>query len=205
MQKYIIAILGTVVLASCGSVSVDDDWDADVDVEGDIEDDVPADESEADEADVVLPDAPDAPDAIEEDAAVDEDGSNEADVVLPDDVVEPDDAGTPEDADVAEEIDVAPVCPDDMDCTGLACGPDPVCGESCGSCGYIEFCAAGVCTCRNGDVRGCTSDFRSITVCIDGAWVTHPCDATCPGIPSARCCHSSYDGSYWCTCDGYCG
>ena len=41
------------------------------------------------------------------------------------------------------------------DCTGLECGPDPICGSSCGSCdvGAGEWCDAGTCS---GDV--CTPD-----------------------------------------------
>lgn len=31
------------------------------------------------------------------------------------------------------------------DCSGLECGPDPVCGESCGGCGAGESCQAGQC------------------------------------------------------------
>ena len=33
-------------------------------------------------------------------------------------------------------------CPDDSDCSAAACGPDPVCGVSCGSCLSSEACSA---------------------------------------------------------------
>ena len=36
-------------------------------------------------------------------------------------------------------------CPGDKDCSGLECGPDPVCGESCGTCGGSETCQSGQC------------------------------------------------------------
>jgi hypothetical protein len=36
-------------------------------------------------------------------------------------------------------------CPADKDCSGLGCGPDPVCGESCGSCDSDETCQSGQC------------------------------------------------------------
>ncbi len=35
--------------------------------------------------------------------------------------------------DVVDEY-CGPNCPADADCTGLTCGPDPICGESCGDC-----------------------------------------------------------------------
>ncbi len=36
----------------------------------------------------------------------------------------------------------APCVPD---CTGLSCGPDPVCGQSCGTCNATSSCVSGVC------------------------------------------------------------
>ena len=47
--------------------------------------------------------------------------------------------------DDAVDVPEAPTCPDDADCAGLACGPDPVCGEPCGSCGGAETCQEGKC------------------------------------------------------------
>jgi len=41
--------------------------------------------------------------------------------------------------------ELPPTCPDDADCGGLACGPDPVCGVECGLCGPAENCEQGVC------------------------------------------------------------
>jgi hypothetical protein len=44
-------------------------------------------------------------------------------------------------------------CPADKDCSGLECGPDPVCGESCGACGATEDCQVGHCVAgSSGDV-----------------------------------------------------
>ncbi len=37
------------------------------------------------------------------------------------------------------------VCPDDQECSGLECGPDPVCGTSCGTCSGDESCSDGAC------------------------------------------------------------
>jgi formylglycine-generating enzyme required for sulfatase activity len=34
-------------------------------------------------------------------------------------------------------------CPGVKDCAGRVCGPDPVCGESCGACPYGQACTAG--------------------------------------------------------------
>jgi hypothetical protein len=38
-----------------------------------------------------------------------------------------------------------PDCPEEMDCTGLACGLDPVCGQSCGDCETGLSCVEGEC------------------------------------------------------------
>jgi hypothetical protein len=38
-----------------------------------------------------------------------------------------------------------PGCPGDTDCSELACGPDPVCGEWCGTCDSNQSCQAGHC------------------------------------------------------------
>ena len=38
-----------------------------------------------------------------------------------------------------------PVCPDDAACGALQCGPDPVCGVSCGECAADERCDRGAC------------------------------------------------------------
>jgi|GEM_PF-1416032 len=38
------------------------------------------------------------------------------------------------------------------DCTNLECGPDPVCGVACGSCGAGDFCDGGTCVAETGDI-----------------------------------------------------
>lgn len=37
------------------------------------------------------------------------------------------------------------VCPDERECSRLECGPDPVCGTSCGNCSAGEACSDGAC------------------------------------------------------------
>ena len=37
-------------------------------------------------------------------------------------------------------------CPEDVDCSELECGPDPMCGVSCGSCDSDETCQSGQCS-----------------------------------------------------------
>ena len=36
-------------------------------------------------------------------------------------------------------------CPSEKNCSGLECGPDPVCGESCGLCSGGQTCQSGQC------------------------------------------------------------
>lgn len=38
-------------------------------------------------------------------------------------------------------------CACEKDCAGLVCGPDPECGESCGTCDTGEDCVSGACRC----------------------------------------------------------
>jgi len=47
----------------------------------------------------------------------------------------------------AVDSGVVPSCPTTADCTGVSCGPDPVCGVSCGGCLATEACVAGACEC----------------------------------------------------------
>lgn len=60
-----------------------------------------------------------------------------------------DDDGCPEGQRCSEQrcVPVGPQCPEDADCDGLGCGPDPVCGTSCGGCTPPDTCTAGVCGC----------------------------------------------------------
>ena len=39
------------------------------------------------------------------------------------------------------------VCPDDRDCSQTECGPDPVCGMTCGGCKQGQVCQEGQCRC----------------------------------------------------------
>lgn len=53
---------------------------------------------------------------------------------------------------LAEVCQAPEVCRDgacacQADCSALTCGPDPVCGESCGECSPSEHCVAGQCEC----------------------------------------------------------
>jgi hypothetical protein len=41
-----------------------------------------------------------------------------------------------------------PVCPETKDCGERQCGPDPVCGLSCGECEWTHFCLGGACRCE---------------------------------------------------------
>ena len=67
----------------------------------------------------------------------------------------------------------------EQDCSDRECGLDPVCGESCGSCGDFATCREGLCDCDYlacGEI--CCADGES---CRDGACVQDPCadDVTC--------------------------
>ena len=44
------------------------------------------------------------------------------------------------------------------ECTGLECGLDPVCGESCGSCETNEICNSGICQCSYVECNGVCCD-----------------------------------------------
>jgi len=43
-------------------------------------------------------------------------------------------------------------CPESKDCSGRECGPDPVCGQSCGTCGVEEQCNNGTCAVVSTDI-----------------------------------------------------
>ncbi len=66
------------------------------------------------------------------------------------------------------------VCPCVKDCTGLECGEDPLCGESCGTCGANSTCnTSGICECDFVDCEGsCCDDGQ---VCADSACCTPDC------------------------------
>lgn len=80
----------------------------------------------------------------------------------------------------------APTCPATKDCAGRVCGPDPVCGLSCGTCPSNQQCnnTTGQCMnmvcspfsyfCQNGDRRFCASDGMSSSF-------VETCQFTCSG------------------------
>lgn len=94
-------------------------------------------------------------------------------------------------------------CSCNKDCTGRECGPDPVCGESCGDCGEDEVCSsAGQCQSCTRDCTGrdCGPDpvcgescgqCQANEFCNDagGCECSHQdCNGTC--CPEGQVCHS---------------
>jgi hypothetical protein len=69
-------------------------------------------------------------------------------------------------------------CPGDLDCSGLECGPDPVCGESCGTCQASAGCVDGKCveleTCGNGSCDAGENDSSCPQDC--------ECEPDCSGL-----------------------
>ncbi|MBN2494259.1 MAG: hypothetical protein JXR96_06700, partial [Deltaproteobacteria bacterium] len=65
------------------------------------------------------------------------------------------------------------------DCTGRECGPDPVCGEPCGTCGEEAICSDGQCVCLH---LACGEACCALgQVCVDGACCTPQCEGKCCG------------------------
>jgi hypothetical protein len=104
-------------------------------------------------------------------------------------------------------------CPDAKDCTGRACGPDPVCSESCGQCEQGYVCNEdGKCvyspSCGNGQCDlgetycNCPSDCQ--IQCGDGCCSTgetlQNCPADCECVPDCTGKECGDDG-----CGGSCG
>ena len=94
------------------------------------------------------------------------------------------------------------------DCTGLVCGPDPVCGMSCGVCEDGSWCDEGVCLgCSCGDAEcGVDECGQSCGECADGLYCNqgtcedNPCEAP-DDIPACE----GYDCvPDWWAGDGYC-
>ncbi len=76
-------------------------------------------------------------------------GSPPTDTASPEDTVE-------DDPDGQFYSDVPSDC--EPNCEGLECGPDPVCGWSCGDCPGYDFCMEGVC---HECIPNCERDFRN--------------------------------------------
>lgn len=78
------------------------------------------------------------------------------------------------------------------DCSGLSCGPDPNCGQSCGTCGS-GTCDAGQCSSCQAGETACIADINVVQSCNGGQWSTSPC-------PEHSVCAQ---GSCRPVCDGY--
>ena len=83
-------------------------------------------------------------------------------------------------------------CPQGADCSGLQCGPDPICSTSCGSCRGNDECRDGQCVClpscasRECGSDGCDStcgDCEQGEFCADGV-----CRREAPQCPEASDC-----------------
>jgi formylglycine-generating enzyme required for sulfatase activity len=74
-------------------------------------------------------------------------------------------------------------CPADRDCSGLECGPDPICGESCGTCGGGKSCQVGQCVLGSPDCpadKDCSSlECGSDPVCGESCGGCNNCGETC--------------------------
>ena len=75
------------------------------------------------------------------------------------------------------------VCVDDLcvsDCEGQECGPDPVYGESCGTCTGGKVCEEGQCVCEPEDHKGCCDwNICWIDSCGNEGPVIEPCPLAC--------------------------
>jgi hypothetical protein len=67
-------------------------------------------------------------------------------------------------------------CSCQPDCSGLKCGPEPVCGYSCGSCPQGQACQAGQCS-------GCEPDCKDLECGPDPL-----CGSSCGSCPQTRIC-----------------
>ena len=80
----------------------------------------------------------------------------------------------------------APTCPNAKDCSGLECGPDRVCGLSCGDCSAAQNCVNGQCV-----QASCSPECGSRSCGLDPVCHTLSC-GTCNAAPAATC---SRDGT----------
>lgn len=77
------------------------------------------------------------------------------------------------------------------DCSGRFCGPDPICGEPCGTCGANEACKNGHC-----ELNGCTSDSECEYKCVNRRCVDCRTNEDCQDI--GHC----WTASWFCPLDG---
>ncbi|MBW2701064.1 MAG: formylglycine-generating enzyme family protein [Deltaproteobacteria bacterium] len=89
----------------------------------------------------------------------------------------------------------------EQDCSGLECGLDPVCGESCGTCGDYASCGDGLCGC---DYLACGEACCAAgESCQDGACAQSldPCDPNpCTEDHQTQCADDGAGGAL-CSCD----
>ena len=88
-------------------------------------------------------------------------------------------------------------CVDDCEvkCGGRECGPDPQCGQSCGSCASVEVCSgSGTCDCAFSSCGSSCCDFDQ--VCAGGKCCTPDCDGRECGLDPVcgQPCGSCSDG-----------
>ena len=114
-------------------------------------------------------------------------------------------------------------CPDDMNCFGFDCGPDPICNESCGTCNnppaiycddddtLLTYASTG--SCESGKCSYEGSSLFCEHGCITAAKVCRVCDDKCSPVNTKDCTsgqirtceadiHGCLDWSEYTPCDG---
>ncbi|MBN2494739.1 MAG: carboxypeptidase regulatory-like domain-containing protein [Deltaproteobacteria bacterium] len=88
------------------------------------------------------------------------------------------------------------------DCSGRECGPDPICGEPCGTCGENATCEDGQCACDHvacGELCCAAGE-----ICLMDFCAQDPCDPNPCTEAHKTWCLSDIYGLVICTCDpGY--
>jgi len=93
--------------------------------------------------------------------------------------------GTESLGDIADTYTISSTGEDESctpDCTGLGCGLDPVCGESCGSCSGSYVCTSGICISPT-----CTPDCEELECGLDPI-----CNESCGSCSSNEDCISGF-------------